>query len=450
MICQLLVLKNGQQIVAGTLSLGANGIIAHPVPGHEALCKNVIASPVLVNSGTVQVSAQSNPHRWFAALPANYSGTYLRARLVNNVAAEGTSEGAVKGWDTRGRGKGKPASSSKGMTLYHGTASELEASILKDGLIPARAKGADSWAKQQLGAFATFAHKVGNNQRPASVYMAPKLDEAKYFARYAVQQNPGSKAVIMKVVIPPDQVGKLKSDEADASGQGLRYEGKIPPSWISPVSAKEVGRANYGLPDPNTAFRIAAGAGKTVYIVLLAKPDVQAYGTSDGTNKAWDTRGRGRKVDPKDLAKIKFAPSGELKQGVAKNAPSDRMKRALANRVPCGAAKQKIADEEEELLSKTLGIPRTRNNSSFDLRNDKVGVEIKTMIDTKNGRVSMEKAPLARKRAEQQKDGLKGYTVVADKRQGRTQYYCKEGFGSFRLGGMTPVSLAQLKGMIKA
>jgi hypothetical protein len=79
-----------------------------------------------------------------------------------------------------------------------------------------------------------------------------------------------------------------------------------------------------------------------------------------------------------------------------------------------------------------------------------VGVEIKTMIDTKNGRVSMEKAPLARKRAEQQKDGLKGYTVVADKRQGRTQYYCKEGFGSFRLGGMTPVSLAQLKGMIKA
>ena len=100
-------------------------------------------------------------------------------------------------------------------------------------------------------------------------------------------------------------------------------------------------------------------------------------------------------------------------------------------------------------MSRALGVPRTADNSAFDCRNDKVGIELKTMIESKNGKITMNKAALARKLAEAKKDNLKMFTVVADKRGGSTSYYYREGVGSFRVGSMTPVSLSELRSIVR-
>jgi hypothetical protein len=55
------------------------------------------------------------------------------------------------------------------------------------------------------------------------------------------------------------------------------------------------------------------------------------------------------------------------------------MLRAMKAQNYCGVEKQRIADEQERIISKSIGIPRTRDNSAFDMRNDDVGIELKTM-----------------------------------------------------------------------
>lgn len=131
---------------------------------------------------------------------------------------------------------------------------------------------------------------------------------------------------------------------------------------------------------------------------------------------------------------------------------SNRVELARKSAILCGVHEQKIADDTEAKVSKAIGIPRTRNNSAFDLRNDEVGIELKTMITGKNEKITMSKTALGRKLAEAQAEGLKTFTVVADMRGDRSKarYYVSDKLGSLRLGSMTPVSLTQLKEIVKS
>ena len=132
---------------------------------------------------------------------------------------------------------------------------------------------------------------------------------------------------------------------------------------------------------------------------------------------------------------------------------SDRVKRAIASQVRTGQHEQLIADRSEDVLSRGIGIPRTRDNSAFDLRNDEVGIEVKTLVNGKNEKITMSKTALGRKIAEQRADGIKAYTVVVDRRTGgltgKATYYVKEGLGSFRLGSMEKISLSDLRERVK-
>ena len=129
---------------------------------------------------------------------------------------------------------------------------------------------------------------------------------------------------------------------------------------------------------------------------------------------------------------------------------SAKVERARGSAVLTGAHEQRIADKAEEKLSKALGIPRTANNSAFDLHNDDVGVEVKAMVTGANSKITMNKTAIGRKLAEAQAEGLKVFTVVADMRgRSSAKYYVREGVGSFRLGSMKPVGLSELKFMVR-
>jgi hypothetical protein len=115
-----------------------------------------------------------------------------------------------------------------------------------------------------------------------------------------------------------------------------------------------------------------------------------------------------------------------------------------------------VADESERVLSEAIGIPRTGDNSAFDVRNDEVAIECKCFTTNSNDKLTINKTALGRKLAEQRAEGLKVYTVVVDRRSGwkagnpmgHATYYVKQGVGSFHLGSMTKVTLPQLKAMV--
>ena len=142
---------------------------------------------------------------------------------------------------------------------------------------------------------------------------------------------------------------------------------------------------------------------------------------------------------------------------VAGFVPSERMQRAIESQVRTGQKEQAIADRSEEVLSKQIGVPRTRDNSAFDLRNDDVGIEVKTLVtqnkEFKDLKITMSKKALGRKLAESQAEGLKTFTVVVDRRlgglTGAAKYYVREGLGSFHVNKMTPINLPDLKAMVR-
>jgi len=140
-------------------------------------------------------------------------------------------------------------------------------------------------------------------------------------------------------------------------------------------------------------------------------------------------------------------------EGVAPYTPSDKVLRAQTAYVSANYEEQKIADEQERIVSNAVGLPRTPDNAEWDLHQPSsgVGVEIKTMIKQTNDKITMGKAALARKveAIKAAGPGFRAYTVVADKRGGGTRYYVREGVGSFRLNTMRQVNLPQLKSILR-
>lgn len=128
---------------------------------------------------------------------------------------------------------------------------------------------------------------------------------------------------------------------------------------------------------------------------------------------------------------------------------SDRAARALRTHVAIRASEQRKAEHTEAQLAKALGLKQTGDNSAFDLKGAKVGVEVKTFLSTKNDKITMHGYALGRKVSEARAERLKTYTVVADKRGGATKFYISNRLGSLRLSTMTRVTLSEMRAMVR-
>lgn len=120
---------------------------------------------------------------------------------------------------------------------------------------------------------------------------------------------------------------------------------------------------------------------------------------------------------------------------------SERAQRAKASYNPSTLAKQIVAAEMQIKVAKTVHGVSTDDSQPFDVLKAKSGIEVKTIVDGINDKITMHKSSLARKLAEAKDLGLKRtYTVAIDKRNGKEEIYYKKGLGSFRLPSMTRVS----------
>jgi hypothetical protein len=130
--------------------------------------------------------------------------------------------------------------------------------------------------------------------------------------------------------------------------------------------------------------------------------------------------------------------------GGAGSAASGRAARAVASHKPVTLQRRRHADLRQADMARFIGGRQTGDNEPFDVIRGRSAIEVKTLIDQRNDKITMHPDSLARK----QKDAKRFsrvYTLVVDDRPGSGgKLYLREGLGSFRLGAMQPISRAEL------
>lgn len=145
-------------------------------------------------------------------------------------------------------------------------------------------------------------------------------------------------------------------------------------------------------------------------------------------------------------------PHGEWTSGGGDSAKAKPSKSELAKASykPSTAAKQRKGEAEQARLATMIGIKgldNTEDNAPFDLLSKQahIGVEVKTLIDNNNDKITMHPESRQRKLAFAAKNHLTTHTVAIDTRGGKRAYYYRAGLGSFTLSGMQKIGLAELR-----
>lgn len=132
----------------------------------------------------------------------------------------------------------------------------------------------------------------------------------------------------------------------------------------------------------------------------------------------------------------------------------DRAARAIASYKPSTQAKQRLGARSVKVVSRLIGGQPTDDHAPMDVlartpSGRLNGVEVKTLIDNKNDKITMHPESLARKEAWVKEHGANGHTVVVDRRGVAPAYYYHAGFGSFRVpGSMERVNAGELRNRI--
>ena len=113
---------------------------------------------------------------------------------------------------------------------------------------------------------------------------------------------------------------------------------------------------------------------------------------------------------------------------------AERIKNAKLSHKPMTKVKEAIATASEDRVKNAIGGLRTPDNEPFDVIKDKDAIEVKTIIEGVNPKITMHKASLARKKAYARKHGKRQHTVAIDHRTNKVYY--RAGTGSFRLSSM--------------
>lgn len=167
------------------------------------------------------------------------------------------------------------------------------------------------------------------------------------------------------------------------------------------------------------------------------KAGITAYGTTEGLDKAWDKRGRGK--NKKD---------------------SEKVRRAKETYVPIKASERLILEANERMVAGIVGGQHFGDNKPFDVMKGKYGIEVKTHFpDRKHEKVNMKGRAKELKDQAFKKMKLKGmYIVIVH--EGKNKIYVhkltKDERGavrfdekSLRSGNTYEVSKDQLKRMFK-
>jgi hypothetical protein len=179
---------------------------------------------------------------------------------------------------------------SGGLKVYHGTSEEALRAIRKEGLVPHGSKGGDAWAISiGRGSPDDFLSQTEVNGRRASVFVAEHKETAESFAEYATRMHPGSEAAVIEITIPESEVGRIKEDELSLE---KRFEGRIPPTWITKAEVfhptpERRHDPKYPIADQDSSYKIfgydtVADTHKLYFVLLMDGQPATLGGAGSG------------------------------------------------------------------------------------------------------------------------------------------------------------------------
>lgn len=132
-----------------------------------------------------------------------------------------------------------------------------------------------------------------------------------------------------------------------------------------------------------------------------------------------------------------------------------RSSRARATYKPSTFAKQAVARSGEDYVRRALRAAKTKGTGgtnavdvAFRRGGHLHGVEVKTLMDNKNNKITMHPSSRRRKISWAHSHRAVLHTVVVDARSRYRALYYHRGVGAFRMGSLTRVSTAQLRSLI--
>jgi hypothetical protein len=125
----------------------------------------------------------------------------------------------------------------------------------------------------------------------------------------------------------------------------------------------------------------------------------------------------------------------------------DRATRAKLTYKPSTGEKQRVARKEQQRVADVIGGENILGHMPFDVHvGDRVGIEVKTIMDNNNDKITLHPDSKERKLSFARKHRMRSiHTVAVDVRGGKRKYYYKKGIGAFRLTSMEEVPLKRLK-----
>jgi len=131
--------------------------------------------------------------------------------------------------------------------------------------------------------------------------------------------------------------------------------------------------------------------------------------------------------------------------GSAAGGGSTRSSRAKRTHKPSTKEKQQRAESEQARLAKLIRGTNTDDNDAFDVLGSGWAVEVKTIMDNNNNKITMHPKSRRRKESYAEEHGVTKHTVVIDVRGSKRSYYHKAGVGAYRLSSMSRISVSEIR-----
>ena len=142
----------------------------------------------------------------------------------------------------------------------------------------------------------------------------------------------------------------------------------------------------------------------------------------------------------------------------------EKSKRSTAYYKSSSAAKQRYADKMQFIVADIVDGEVTPGNQPFDvlIPETRDAIEVKTLVDNKNSKITMHKESRIRKERFARKNLLKPHTVAIDARQNFSEnwqeaefsspdkVFYKKGVGSYYIRSMRPVTPSQLREAVRS
>ena len=392
---------------------------------------------MLARIGDAAVTAAAKAYGAFARL----TPFMMTAQTVMEGLFDTPADMAKFGYNPAGSTGADPVKSALGINAH--AAAQIAAHVLGKAWAHMTSKAARKAESIDMGTGDPF-DAVAQVLREAVAHVA---------AEFGLAEPPAAATIAAALRARADDFG---ADADDESVEESTFDARVESGEYLAPECDETGRlveAGAGL----VAKKIAVQrGGKSIQTTVWVRPDEPAEAGKTG-------KGPSRSANNKGSPATKKAGPPRVPQ----KRPSEKAARAMASAKRVDKRIQRYAEEHNEpKFAAAVGGLSFKDNEPVDVVLGaggvvKHGLELKTMVDNANGKITMKRSAMERKAQWEKDNKATFHTIVIDDQavynaggegvhdESKRRYFYRRGFGSFRVAGVHEVKdVAELKKII--